>query len=150
MVQCSVLLLCRDSEVFQKKLRECNLIAGGVCAYAGGGLLYYCCRPLARDPNWKARQVYCVRLFKCNAVQAYCARLNILQRCQCTRGQQQRCRYDDAGHSQSRTHSPHGEAHSGHEARLGGHRLVRRCDRTGERGKGWGPPPHRTRTHPSR
>ena len=43
----------------------------------------YCtdyCRPLARDLSWKARQVDCVKLFKCNAVQAYCARLNILQR----------------------------------------------------------------------
>ena len=46
----------------------------------------------------------------------------------CTRGPQRRCRYDDAGHSQSRRHNPHGEAHGGYEARLGGHRLVRRCE----------------------
>jgi len=46
----------------------------------------------------------------------------------CTRGPQWRYRYDDAGHSQSRTHSPHGEAHGAHEARLEGHRLVRRCE----------------------
>ena len=46
----------------------------------------------------------------------------------CTRGPQRSSRYDDAGHPQSRTHSPHGEAHGGHEARLGGHRLVRRCE----------------------
>ena len=73
-------------------------------------------------------QAYCQRSPSCsNVVLSKLTVHGLRQRCQCTRPQR-RCRYDDAGHSQSRTHSPRGEAHGAHEARLGGHRLVRRCE----------------------